>query len=598
METIDLIQGSAEWHVHRATHFNASDAPAMMGCSPYMTRTELLHRMHTGVTPEVDAATQRRFDDGHRFEALARPLAEKIVGEDLYPVTGTNGRLSASFDGLTLMEDVAFEHKSLNDQLRTCMCDEGNGYDLPKQYQVQMEHQLMVSGAERVLFMASKWDGDALVEERHCWYASDPALRAQILAGWKQFEADLAVYTPTEVVEKPVAQAVTALPAVSVQVSGEIAVRDNFPAFEVALRDFIENRLIRKPSTDQDFADLDLQIKALKNAEAALDASEAQMLAQVASVDTLKRTKDMLHKLARDNRLMAEKLLAARKEEIKAEIVAEGVGKFREHVAGLNARLGKPYMPTIPADFGGAVKGKRTVDSLREAVGNELTRVKIEASAIADRVDANIRLLRERAKDHAFLFADSQTIVLKAPDDLQTLVSSRIAEHEKQEAARLQAERERIRAEEQARAEREHAAKVEAERREREQVEADRKKAAEDAEAERQAQGAIAAAATPAPAPIQAPAAAPASITPERFQEVKAITKAYVQAVQDEKPTLKLGEISQRLGFTVSAEFLEGLGFSAQVERSSKLYRESQFSAICEALIQHIYEVADTAAAA
>ena len=68
----DLIQGSPQWHAHRARHWNASDCPAMLGCSPYETRQQLLHRMHTGITPEVDAGTQRRFDDGHRFEALAR----------------------------------------------------------------------------------------------------------------------------------------------------------------------------------------------------------------------------------------------------------------------------------------------------------------------------------------------------------------------------------------------------------------------------------------------------------------------------------------------------------------------------------------------
>lgn len=607
MKTIDLQQGSAEWHAHRAQHFNASDAPAMMGCSPYITRTALLHRMHTGLAPEVDPATQRRFDDGHRFEALARPLAEKIVGEDLYPLTGTEGRLSASFDGLTLMEDTVFEHKSLNDELRACMRDEGNGYELPLQYRVQMEHQLMVSGADRVLFMASKWDGDDLVEERHCWYASDPQLRAQIVAGWKQFEVDLAAYTPAEVVEKPVAKAVTALPSVSVQVSGEIAVRDNFPAFEVALRDFIVNQLIRKPASDQDFADLDLQIKALKNAEAALDASEAQTLGQIVSVDTFKRTKDMLHKLARDNRLMAEKLLAARKEEIKAEIVAEGVSKFRQHIAALNERLGKPYMPTIPADFGGAVKNKRTVDSLREAVGNELTRVKIEASAIADRIYANLRHLREKAVNHAFLFADTATIVLKATDDLQTLVSSRIAAHEQQEAERLEAERERIRAEEAARLQRE----------------ADERAAAQRAEEEAAARAAAAEAAkaittAAAPASDHPPAAAPADQTIQatqvhiagngvRFVRPQAgfvdarppfpVNQPAPAARADEKPTLKLGDLNARLGFTVTAEFLEGLGFVAHVERSSKLYRASQYRAICQAIARHTLGTAETATA-
>ena len=49
MKTHDLIQGSPEWLAYRAQHFNASDAPAMMGCSPYKTRAQLLAEMHTGI---------------------------------------------------------------------------------------------------------------------------------------------------------------------------------------------------------------------------------------------------------------------------------------------------------------------------------------------------------------------------------------------------------------------------------------------------------------------------------------------------------------------------------------------------------------------
>ncbi|WP_034930819.1 YqaJ viral recombinase family protein, partial [Candidatus Accumulibacter vicinus] len=115
MKIHELIQGSPEWQAYRASHFNASDAPTMMGCSPYKTRAQLLREMHTGVAGDIDIATKKRFDNGHRAEALARPLAEEFIGAELYPVTGSEGRLSASFDGLTLDESEGFEHKAMND---------------------------------------------------------------------------------------------------------------------------------------------------------------------------------------------------------------------------------------------------------------------------------------------------------------------------------------------------------------------------------------------------------------------------------------------------------------------------------------------------
>ena len=53
-------------------------------------------------------------------------------------------------------------------------------------------------------------------------------------------------------------------------------------------------------------------------------------------------------------------------------------------------------------------------------------------------------------------------------------------------------------------------------------------------------------------------------------------------------PTLKLGEINTRLGFTVTAEFLASLGFTATVERNARLFHESDWPAIKTALIAHI----------
>lgn len=121
MITLQAAQGSPEWHAHRAQALNASDAPAMLDCSAYKSRAELVRQMATGVTPETSPEQQRRFDNGHRLEALARPVAEGIIGEELFPVVGYTNidtphgerRLSASFDGLTMGGDVGFEHKQL-----------------------------------------------------------------------------------------------------------------------------------------------------------------------------------------------------------------------------------------------------------------------------------------------------------------------------------------------------------------------------------------------------------------------------------------------------------------------------------------------------
>lgn len=452
MITHSEIQGTNSWLALRRDYFCASEAAAMMGVDPKTSRTALLRMKHTGIGPEFSAWVQENvLEKGHQYEAAFRPILEAYIGQELYPVTGSidmDGlKLLASFDGLTADDSEGFEHKQINDKFRALRDQEPDEdrRKVPEQYVWQLEQQLLISGALFIYFCASDGTENDFIRIR---YESRWERRNQLIAGWKQFAIDLAEYVPAEYIPAPVAKAVTALPAVAVQVIGSIDVRDNFKVFQTALTDFIDNRLIRDPKTDQDFADLDQQIKALKDAEDAIKGAETNMLSQVESVDAAKKMMDTLHKLARDNRLMAEKLLAAKKESVKADIVNQGRKELLDHVEALNKRLGKPYMPAAVADFQGAIKGKRNIDSLREAVNVTLANAKIAASAQADKIEINLKSLRELAGAYAFLFADTAQLVMKENDDLVLLINARITQQQAASAARLEADRERIRAEE------------------------------------------------------------------------------------------------------------------------------------------------------
>jgi len=586
MNIVNLTQGSAEWHAHRHNHFNASDAPAMMGCSPYKTRAALIRELATGLGEDVTPEKQRLFDAGHRFEALARPLAEEVIGEELYPVVGTAGKLSASFDGLTLMNDVAFEHKTLNDDLRAAMTTM-DGAALPLQYRVQMEQQLLISGAQKCLFMATKWSGDQLVERREAWYLPDHELRAQIVVGWAQLEADVAAYRPAEVAAEVVAEPVEALPAVLVKVSGELAVSANFGAFETKLRDFLEHKLIREPKTDQDFADLDLQIKAMKAGREAIKGAKAQMLAQVQPVDVATKTADMLDDLLQKNCAMAERLLKDEKERRKTEIVLERQAALREHCNALTKRVG--VLVSVPADFGGVIKGLKSLSSMESKLGDELARAKIAASQAADLIDRNRKAMTEA--DAAGLFPDFTTVCAKAPDDFAALIAARKA----QAAAQLERERERIRAEEAARLEREQreaAARqqAEAERQARELAEAQARadRAAKEA-ADAEARAAQAEESKRIDLENDRAAAERASLVdyvPAPAPEVRTFTRAAAPA---EAPTLSLGEIKARIApLSIDAAGLELLGFPATKVKASCMYRHGDWPAIHAAMVKKL----------
>ena len=421
MHIVNAIQGSPEWHAHRAQSLNASDAPAMMNCSPYKTRAQLVREMATGVTAEIDAGQQRRFDNGHRLEALARPLAEHVIGEELYPVVGyidhdalQGARLSASFDGLTLMGEAGFEHKQLNETLRQAMQPGCDGSALPLMYRVQMEQQIAVSGAERVLFMASDWDAESrLIDERHCWYASDPALQQQIIAGWKQLQEDVAAYRPGDEPQPAIIEAAQTpenLPALLIEVSGSV-VRSNLEPFRqhaLAVIDCINTDL----RTDQDFADAEATVKWLRDDVAAqLKAAKQHAMAQAADIDALFRAVDSVIEAADSKRLQLDKLVKTRKDQIRAEMIGSAQAALDQHVAGLNARIGQKWIGRTIGAFAEAIKGKRSLDSMRDAIDAELARCKIDTSAMADTLQANREALRgtDDGHDWMFLFADFAT---------------------------------------------------------------------------------------------------------------------------------------------------------------------------------------------
>lgn len=463
MRVINVKQGTPEWHRHRANTFNASDAPAMMGCSAYKSRAELLREIATGEVKDVDAATQRRFDDGHKFEALARMLAEKRIGDDLSPITAINDSfplpraLGASFDGITMMFDADFEHKSMNDTIRAAQSAE----QLPLMYRVQMEQQLMVCPyLRRVMFMASKWnevisptpfftvseDGTKyfeLIESREFWYVSDPALRAQIIEGWKRFAEDMEAAKQGGIKDdapKGVAAATDTLPALSIQLKGEVTL-SNLPAFQSAAKTFLA-AINTDLKTDDDFATAKAQVRYLKETEVKIEASLDAALAQASSIDEMRRAVlDVKAKIA-EVRLKLDRTVETREKEIKADIQREGMQKFRDRIEQLKP-LFKEISPVIPApDFTSATKNKRTIASLNNAVEAELNRALGVASEIAGKVSANLQRFAREAFCHETLFPDLQALIYKDGDVLFPLVRMRIAEHKAREEAKARAEEE------------------------------------------------------------------------------------------------------------------------------------------------------------
>ena len=451
-----------EWLAHRRLHLNASEAPMMMSASPNVTRNELLTMKATGLDREFGDWFQKNIlDNGHVVEAMARPIAEKIVGEELYPVSATDdeGRLAASYDGQTMLETINWECKQWNKD-KAADVEAGR---VPECDYWQVTQQLAINPGSKTLYMIT--DG---TEEKtaHLWVEANQDDIKRLKAGWAQFEKDLAEYVPAEPeAEKAQGRAPESLPALVVRASGMVEA-SNLEEFEAIARATLA-KINTDLQTDTDFADAEKAVKFCADVEKRLDGARENVLGQMQSVDEVVRSIDAIKEETRQIRLKLSKAVKDQKESRKLEILQTAKQDYDTFLRSLD--VGQ-YMPLVMPDFAGAMKGKRTISSLKDACDDLTAQSKIEANELAAVIRGNMAQLAENAGDYKFLFNDFSQLCQKPVDDFAAIVKSRIADHEQAEAVRLEAERAKIRAEEEVKARREAEATAQKEAAERQRV--------------------------------------------------------------------------------------------------------------------------------
>lgn len=150
-----MIPQSPEWHDWRRNGIGGSDAPIIMGVSPYDTTLyDLWQEKALGITKKVMNPGMRR---GINLEEKARQAFEEMTGIIVMPdcvVHEEHKWLRASLDGIDYTRQHMVEIKCPNKKDHA-LALEGK---IPDHYFPQCQHQMLVTGLESMYYFS--FDGE------------------------------------------------------------------------------------------------------------------------------------------------------------------------------------------------------------------------------------------------------------------------------------------------------------------------------------------------------------------------------------------------------------------------------------------------------
>ncbi|MEO8627415.1 MAG: lambda-exonuclease family protein [Betaproteobacteria bacterium] len=190
---VKLAQGSPEWHEHRNHHRNASETPAVLDLSPWVTPYQLWLQRMGRAEARVNPAMLR----GSQLEPLARAAYENLTDLVMQPLVLVDGDYSASLDGLTLDQQVLLEIKCPARGKDSELWKRVELGQLPEHYVWQVQHQLMVAKAG--LAHVYVFDGieGILLEQR-----PDPERWSRIRTAWDEFTRFMVENRPPPLTER------------------------------------------------------------------------------------------------------------------------------------------------------------------------------------------------------------------------------------------------------------------------------------------------------------------------------------------------------------------------------------------------------------
>ena len=193
MKRINVDQGSKEWLKWRKTVITATDCPAIMGSSPYQTAYKCWQRKLGLIEEQASNAAMER---GKHLEPIARDKFMLETGILISPAVVESEEysfLGASLDGITEDNKIIVEIKCGGDKLHNMALNR----IIPDYYLDQIQHQLLVTGAEKAYYYS--FDGTSGIKIE---VTRDSEFMERFLPKARSFWKGIAINEPPAMTEK------------------------------------------------------------------------------------------------------------------------------------------------------------------------------------------------------------------------------------------------------------------------------------------------------------------------------------------------------------------------------------------------------------
>lgn len=147
-----------EWRRHG---IGASDAPIIMGVSPWKTIDQLWEEKLTAIDVQIENDNMRY---GKEREEMARQMFERMTGHVMFPdrkyMHPTMPWLRATLDGIDIDEKIMVEIKNPNKKDHLLAINK----QVPEKYYPQCQHQMLVKELDRMFYFSCHGDDGQIVE--------------------------------------------------------------------------------------------------------------------------------------------------------------------------------------------------------------------------------------------------------------------------------------------------------------------------------------------------------------------------------------------------------------------------------------------------